>query len=336
MTVRRLFVLSMAIPLAAMAIAVGVATPRSDAEATVDMSGTWELTVRGLAAPDLDEECTAVVTQDASTMTIDLDCERSDRINLTGSSSPNGSFSVLGEFFSFDIVFFGHVDGDTMSGKLSWRDGWGTFDGVLDVPDVTRTPTPIGPFDPAGDWLIKFDGRNVPRIASGGTFTCIVYMDVASTIAGASSCSSFGSSKITGNVDVETETLSIDFTNELGTFALSGIRDEEGLTVGSYTLSVFPDVVNKFRMSRLRTNYWGNKVCSPDIRVFVRPTIHVFGESAAAIDALRVAAGISGATPSNYSCNVILDVNLDNRIDGRDAMLILQNEAGLTPRLPIL
>jgi len=35
-------------------------------------------------------------------------------------------------------------------------------------------------------------------------------------------------------------------------------------------------------------------------------------------------------------CLTMSDVNLDQHVDSRDAMLILQVEAGLIPRLPVL
>jgi hypothetical protein len=192
----------------------------------------------------------------------------------------------------------------------------------------------------SGDWHLVLNGRNFPPPAGGGNVDCIVYLDArVPRTSGGSSCDAFGTGLITGTYKAQENTFALELSNGLGDFALTGSLGDDGESFsGSYTLTLFPGITNDFVMTRLSTNYWGSKKCTYMLPVITEPQPPpVFGASAAAIDALRVGAGLGAAEPPPaYSCTVILDVNVDRKVDGRDAMLILQEKAELITRLPAI
>ncbi len=308
--------------------------PGGSAGSPIDVTGTWKIEAIGLASDT--DSCIAHVVQEGDSVSIELDCRLVGSFALVGTiDSTTGNFTAIGDFYGLDIAFFGSASDDSLHGNISYPNVWGSFRGTRILPTPTPWPTPtVGPLDLTGDWIITLDGRNFPRPASGGFSPCVVYLEQNEpAVAGGIACKLEETAvRIDGTVNVAGESMGLNWEDPgFGSFELEGSRSEDGRELtGTYTLSLLPEVTNSFTMTRTFANYWGSITCQS---VGPLPRSRVINGSLAALYAL----GLQDRIPSSYySCVAILDVNVNGEVDALDALLILQREAGLIPRLPVL
>jgi len=314
-------------------LAVLVAARQSSAQESIDISGNWNLQVTGLYS--FEQECAAAIAQQDAAVSVELDCPSSGELSLNGTIDPlTGDFTTTGQFYGVDIVFFGVASNDSMHGNISSIDGWGSFHGTRIL--ATPTPTPIPPFILDGDFGLTMDVYKIaPPGAGGPPVNCVAFLEqTVGDISGAVSCLG-NTARVSGTADLQEETFHLDWTFSFGAFALDGARNPAtGALTGTYTVSTLTGN-DTFGIARTDQNLWGTARCFGARPGFDRPSQNrpVVNANVAALDALFLQTHLPFA---QSLCLLVLDVNADGQIDARDAMLILQHEAGLIPRLPVL
>lgn len=185
---------------------------------------------------------------------------------------------------------------------------------LVNVPTRTHADEPV---DISGDWKVT-----LVLEVSGSTFysECLAWVvQKGASLDVAISCQGTGSGgRMTGTID------------KTGAFALSGPiggvhHDFSGTygNDGSDYLNGTWSVVAGGRLGarRWRPDQWGDFDCSYE---------------ATSVDVLAVLQHSATGDGPSYNCAAYADVDVDGRINSVDALLILQLEAGLVVRLPIL
>lgn len=138
--------------LAALAPAAVLLVTLSDhAQAQIDISGNWKITLSG----DRSDTCTAVYSQSGSDLSSETDCEVYGSATLSGTIDPStGSFHLTGGItnaqgttYQVDVLGTASLDGNSISGTWSLPDlGFsGTFVGVRQTAPGTPSPSPTSP-----------------------------------------------------------------------------------------------------------------------------------------------------------------------------------------------
>ena len=322
--------LSLAGLLTLAALVASAATPGNGAQAgeAIDLSGDWTIQVTGFAFQPL--ACPAHVEQSQTAVWLDVVCPNT-RLGLTGVIDPaSGQFIVSAPFGGISVSVAGTASTNTIVGSLRIESGSEeTFIGVRVL--TTPTPPPTPPLDLTGDWPMSLSPEG-----------CILYLEQAGVaLTGAAACAGDWPKRLTGTVDPDQNAFEIIWTlgstidiRMEGTAEYSQFSRSWFYISGTIDWSFSSDLLPRgFSSYRLSGSIWGYPDCMPATTVgpFTRPPPHN-----RAMDALFLAQFDAQLVDFGGLCLALCDVNLDQHVDSRDAMLILQVEAGLIPRLPVL
>jgi hypothetical protein len=295
----------------------------------IDLSGEWSIQVTGFEFGST--ACQAHIEQSLTAVWLDVACPSMAHLSFTGVVDPrSGQFVVSAPFGGISVSVLGTASSNAIAGTLRIASGDDeTFVGVRLLP--TPTPLPILPLDLTGDWPISLSPEG-----------CLLYLEQDGTsLTGAGACAGEWPKRLTGTVDPEQDAFEINWT--LGStidirmegtaeysqfsrswFYISGTIDS------SFSSDLLPSGFDSYRISG---SIWGTPNCMPPHPVgpLPRPSPHN-----RAMDALLLVQYSAQLIDLGGLCLALCDVNLDQHVDARDAMLILQVEAGLIPRLPVL